>query len=67
MMPDSGRTAQVVQIANETFGDPEKAELWLRRPNRALGGRTPIDLLETESGAEAVEQVLGRLAYGLFS
>ena len=39
----------------------------LRRPNAALQGATPLSLLRTGSGAELVEQVLGRIAYGVFS
>jgi putative toxin-antitoxin system antitoxin component (TIGR02293 family) len=61
------RIARVALNARETFGDPEKARRWLRRPNRALGEQTPISLLDTDDGARLVETVLGRLAYGVFS
>jgi putative toxin-antitoxin system antitoxin component (TIGR02293 family) len=64
---ESDRVLLVIRIANETFGSEEKAEAWLRRPNRALGGSTPVDLMATIDGADSVEQVLGRLAHGLFS
>jgi len=51
-----------------TFGanidDDDKARRWLKRPNRSLGGRTPFDLIDTEPGARAVENILGRIAYG---
>jgi putative toxin-antitoxin system antitoxin component (TIGR02293 family) len=61
------RIARVALKARETFGNGEKANLWLRRPNRALQNHTPISLLDTDDGARLVEVVLGRLAYGLFS
>lgn len=61
------RIARVALSARETFGDHQKAATWLRRPNRALQGSTPIELLNTDDGARLVEQVLGRLAYGVFS
>ncbi|HEX2077454.1 MAG TPA: antitoxin Xre/MbcA/ParS toxin-binding domain-containing protein [Longimicrobium sp.] len=61
------RIARVALTARETFGDAQKAATWLRRPNRALQGSLPIDLLDTDDGARLVEEVLGRLAYGIFS
>jgi putative toxin-antitoxin system antitoxin component (TIGR02293 family) len=61
------RVARTAITARDTFGDPALAGAWLRRPNRALQGSRPIDLLDTGDGARLVEQVLGRLAYGVFS
>jgi putative toxin-antitoxin system antitoxin component (TIGR02293 family) len=61
------RVVRVAALAEETFQDEEKAHGWLRDPNRALGGERPLDLLETEGGARLVEQVLGRIAHGVFS
>jgi putative toxin-antitoxin system antitoxin component (TIGR02293 family) len=61
------RIARVALWAQETFGDKAKATAWLRRPNRALRSSRPIDLLDTDDGARLVEQVIGRLAYGVFS
>lgn len=67
---ESDRLARIARVglwAQETFGEKEKAIAWLRRPNRALQGSRPIDLLDTDDGARLVEQVIGRLAYGVFS
>jgi uncharacterized protein (DUF2384 family) len=30
-----------------------------------LGGQAPLDLLDTDAGARAVETLLGRIAYGI--
>jgi putative toxin-antitoxin system antitoxin component (TIGR02293 family) len=49
------------------IGEEEKAGEWLRTPNRALGGERPLDLLDTDVGAREVEDVLGRIAYGVYS
>ena len=57
------RLARVVALAKHYLGDAAAAG-WLKRPNRALGGSTPLDLVDTELGARAVENVLGRIAYG---
>jgi putative toxin-antitoxin system antitoxin component (TIGR02293 family) len=67
---ESDRLARIARVglwAQETFGEKQKAIAWLRRFNRALQGNRPIDLLDTDDGARLVEQVIGRLAYGVCS
>jgi putative toxin-antitoxin system antitoxin component (TIGR02293 family) len=49
------------------LGTKEKAAAWLHRSNRALGHVVPLDLVDTEIGARRVEQVLGRIEYGVYS
>jgi putative toxin-antitoxin system antitoxin component (TIGR02293 family) len=61
------RMARVYASAIEMIGDQEKAIEWLRTPNRALGGERPLDRLDTDTGARMVEDVLGRIAYGVYS
>ncbi|MGH9525263.1 MAG: type II RES/Xre toxin-antitoxin system antitoxin, partial [Terriglobales bacterium] len=58
------RLARTVALAKHYVGDEESALRWLKRPNRALGGRTPLALVDTELGARSVENILGRIAYG---
>jgi putative toxin-antitoxin system antitoxin component (TIGR02293 family) len=59
------RVLRVLQEAEETFANPEKARLWMRRPTRALGGQSPIELLDTDVGARSVEALLARIAHGI--
>lgn len=61
------RLAQVYATAVETLGDGEKAAAWLKTPNRALRGGSPLDQLDTDPGVREVEDVLGRIAYGVYS
>jgi putative toxin-antitoxin system antitoxin component (TIGR02293 family) len=61
------RLARVLALAKETLGEMERASRWLQTPNRALEGDKPIDLLDTDTGVRSVEQVLGRIEYGLYS
>ncbi len=61
------RLARVASKAIQVLGSIAKARLWLERPNRALGGETPLSLLDTDIGARQVESVLGRIEYGVFS
>ena len=46
--------------------DPATGRDWLKRPARALGGQTPLDFAETEMGAREVEDLIGRLEYGVY-
>ena len=61
------RLAQVYSTAVETLGDPDKAAAWLKTPNRALRGGRPLDQLDTDPGVREVEDILGRIAYGVYS
>jgi len=58
------RLARIVALARPYLGDNGLASRWLKRPNRALAGRTPLESLDTEPGARMVENLLGRIAYG---
>ena len=61
------RLARLVVRAEEALGDRERAHRWLAKENRALGGRRPISLLDSDAGSLAVERVLGRLEHGVYS
>jgi putative toxin-antitoxin system antitoxin component (TIGR02293 family) len=61
------RLAQVFANAAETLGDGDKAAAWLKTPNRALRGGRPLDQLDTDPGVREVEDVLGRISYGVYS
>ncbi len=59
------RSVKIIQHAATLLGSLEKALEWLRSDQRALGYRVPFDLLGTAPGAEAVEDLLGRIEYGV--
>lgn len=58
------RIATVCHLAEEVFESREAAARWMSRPNKALGGATPIMLCETEIGAKQVRRVLQALEWG---
>jgi putative toxin-antitoxin system antitoxin component (TIGR02293 family) len=60
------RLARIAAIAVEVLGDEIKTTRWLRKPNRSLGHSEPLRLLDTEIGARAVEDALGRIEHGVF-
>ena len=58
------RLARLLALAEYFLGDRPAAIEWLRRPNRVLGGRAPLSVVDTELGARQVENILGRIGYG---
>jgi putative toxin-antitoxin system antitoxin component (TIGR02293 family) len=61
------RLARVYATAVEMIGNADKASQWLHTPNRVFAGGSPMDQLDTDLGAKEVENVLGRIAYGVYS
>ncbi|HRP94783.1 MAG TPA: DUF2384 domain-containing protein [Rhodocyclaceae bacterium] len=61
------RLARVVERAVEVFEDEAAALDWLKSPNAALGGASPISLLDTDLGSDAVLDTLGRIEHGVFA
>ena len=57
------RALRVRQQAMDAFG-PGNADAWLETPLRRLDGRTPMEMLGTEAGARAVEQLIRRAVHG---
>lgn len=59
------RITRVYTRALEFFGSAPQAVAWLKKPALALDDRTPLSLLDTEVGADAVLRLLGQLKYGV--
>jgi len=60
------RIARIVAQAEKTFEDRDRAHTWLQKPNRALGGRIPLQALGTDIGTKEVERILGRIEFGVY-
>ena len=61
------RYSRLVRQAADLFGDIQKARAWLKHPQYGLGGAVPLDYARTETGAREVENLLGRIKYGVYS
>jgi putative toxin-antitoxin system antitoxin component (TIGR02293 family) len=61
------RVARIGSIAESVLGSEAKAAAWLREPNRALGGVAPLEILDNDIGIKQVEEILGRIEYGVYS
>jgi len=59
-------------IANSTAGEAKTFDAakwlgrWIERPQPALGGRKPADLLDTPTGVEVVTRLLGSIESGAY-
>lgn len=61
------RYARLMGKAAQVFGDEEDARKWLKSSQFGLGGAIPLDYAKTEVGAREVENLLGRIEYGVYS
>ncbi len=61
------RFARLMGKALEIFETEPDARRWLNSPQYGLGGAIPLDYAETEIGAREVEDLLGRIEYGVYS
>lgn len=58
------RLLRIQTLAEETFGDKDKAGRWLRRPLAELGDQPPLAIAQTEAGTRVIETILGKIAWG---
>lgn len=61
------RLKRIAALAEHVFGDPAKAQRWLRKPKRSLKGEAPLAYLASENGARVVEEMLGRIEHGIYA
>jgi putative toxin-antitoxin system antitoxin component (TIGR02293 family) len=61
------RFARLMGKAVEVLESEQHARQWLTSPQIGLGGAVPLDYAETEVGAREVEDLLGRIEYGVYS
>ncbi len=59
--------AEILARATDVLGSQTAAENWLQTPAMALDRRRPIDLLSTPVGVVAVEELLTRIEYGVYT
>ena len=59
--------ADVYSYGYEVFEDESNFNEWIFKPNQALGGRQPYELLDNQFGREEVKNVIGRIDYGVYS
>jgi putative toxin-antitoxin system antitoxin component (TIGR02293 family) len=61
------RYQRLLTKAAEVFGGADNARAWLTHPQRGLGDAVPLEFAKSEIGAREVENLLGRIEYGVYS
>ncbi len=61
------RVARIILLADQVFGNHEKALTWLRQVDERINDRIPLSMLHTESGGRLVENLLWQIDEGVYS
>lgn len=61
------RYARLLGLAVSALESLEAARAWLGSPQVGLGGAVPLEYAETEVGAREVEDLLGRIEFGVYA
>ncbi|MFT4152275.1 antitoxin Xre/MbcA/ParS toxin-binding domain-containing protein [Parafilimonas sp.] len=59
--------ADIYSYGYDVFENEERFNTWMFRPNQALGGKTPFELIGSQFGRDEVKNVIGRIEYGVYS
>lgn len=60
------RVIRVLSLTETIYRSRERALAWLRKPHPRLDGRTPLSLLQTDTGSRIVEELLIQIDEGMF-
>ena len=61
------RFALLLSKAIKVLGSKDDANKWLNSPQLGLAGAVPLDYAKSEVGAREVENLLGRIEYGVYT
>jgi putative toxin-antitoxin system antitoxin component (TIGR02293 family) len=61
------RVARVFAMASEVLGSETDARQWVNDQIPALGGKRPLDLLDTDLGAQEVTNLLNCIKWGMYA
>lgn len=59
--------ADLYSLGYEVFGNRQKFNTWMKSEVRALGYVSPLSMIDTLYGVEVVRNLIGRIAYGVYS
>jgi len=66
----SDRVLQIAALFNhggEVFGNLKSFKDWISTTSIALGGKCPIDFMDSDTGISLINDQLGRIAHGVYS
>jgi putative toxin-antitoxin system antitoxin component (TIGR02293 family) len=61
------RVRKLMSQATGVFESENSARAWLTRPQIGLAGFVPLELADTGAGIREVENLLGRIDYGVYA
>lgn len=61
------RVARILALATDVLENRAHAIAWLREPSDVLSGRTPLQAISSDFGAEKVSNLLHQMEYGVYS
>ena len=59
--------ADIYSYGYEVFEDEAKFNNWMFSANKALGGKSPYEIIDNQYGREEVKDLIGRIDYGIYS
>ncbi|SRR5690554_7450583 len=59
--------ADLYSYGYSVFDEKEKFNQWMFHPNQALGGKVPFDFIHNQYGREEIHNLIGRIAFGVYS
>lgn len=61
------RLARILALAMAVLESRENAVAWLREPSDVLGGRSPLEAIASDPGAEKVSNMLYQMEHGVYA
>lgn len=59
--------ADIYSYGYKVFEDETRFKKWMFTSNQTLGGKAPYDIIDNQFGREEVKNLIGRIAYGIYS
>ena len=59
------RVRRILDLATHVLGEEDKAARWLTSKSRALEGDVPLQMLDTDLGAQRVQHELSQIEFGM--
>lgn len=58
------RVRRILDLATNILGEQAKGARWLTSRSRAMGGKVPLHMLDTDMGTQRVQQELHQIEFG---
>jgi putative toxin-antitoxin system antitoxin component (TIGR02293 family) len=59
--------ADLYAFGYEVFEDKNRFNEWMFAPNQGLGGEVPFSIVNNQYGRDEIKNLIGRIAYGVYS